>query len=247
MNFKTGLGTFLVSFLYSQSLCAQTILFPSDSLVSAELVKYQKEEMVWYLHKDSQKSAIADIETTINPDYENTRMLVVQQVKMNGSPKVWCDTTVVDRITLSPIYHSSFNSQREMVLNFAGREITGYYKTLADNQIMNIEDTVRARFHDSNFYPHLIRFLPLKAGYQARIPIYDFNPKKHGLLFATITRVTDGGAAIDSQEAIPCFVVEVIDEIAPHARSTYYISKKDRRLIKSDISVGEKRMSIESR
>ena len=74
------------------------------------------------------------------------------------------------------VYHSSVNGQRTMSLSFKNNRIDGYYKNHRDGTLIDIHDQVNGPYFDSNIYPDLIRFLPLKTGYRATIPIYDFTP-----------------------------------------------------------------------
>ena len=67
------------------------------------------------------------------------------------------------------------HSQRDIGLKLNGKDVGGYYKNHKGHTLTKVQDKVDTPYFDSNIYPHLIRFLPLKTDYQAVNPIYDFN------------------------------------------------------------------------
>ncbi len=63
-----------------------------------------------------------------------------------------------------------------MVLQFV-EKITGYYLDKQTGTTTQISEKTEAPFFDSNFYPQLLRLLPLKKNYATTISIFDYNPK----------------------------------------------------------------------
>jgi hypothetical protein len=109
---------------------------------------------------------------------------------MKGQTSVWIDSTIADRNTFKPIYHSSYNAQRNMVLNFKN-PVTGYYLDKASVAKKEINQITISPYFDSNLYPLIIQTLPLASGYTSVIPIFDYNPKtKTGELKAYVSSVT---------------------------------------------------------
>ena len=106
-----------------------------------------------------------------------------------------------------------------------------------------ISERSNASFFDSNFYPQLIRFLPLKNGYEAEISIFDYNPKaKIGLLKATIKGVEEVEIDFDGQLRKVWKVVTTDDISNNMATITYYIDKFSRKFLKQDLQIGERKM-----
>lgn len=66
------------------------------------------------------KSVLTDIQKG------EKKIYIITTINMEQSPSKWIGSTIVDAVNFKPIYHSSFNSQRNKVLNF-GKEVTGYY------------------------------------------------------------------------------------------------------------------------
>ncbi|SFE18000.1 DUF3108 domain-containing protein [Spirosoma endophyticum] len=246
MNLQTtGLLLLSVLGIHHQGL-AQARLVPSTTLLANYVVTTEKQNSNWYMWQDSAKRELATITTTIQPGFQGDKVLIVQKIAMKGAPGTWVDTTVALQKTMAPIYHSSFNGQRNMVLAFNGQRIEGYYKNQKDGIVTLVNDQMSEPYFDSNIYPHLIRFLPLKAGYQATIPIYDFNPRQHGLLFARVTDVKETMLTDKNGQKIPCYAVQVTDDLSPDSQTTHYIAKKDRAVVKLELVAGSRRMSIEA-
>jgi hypothetical protein len=80
--------------------------------------------MSWFMLQDTLKIQIGNIQTQIQKEKE--RIYIITTVNMKQSLTKWIDSTIVESQTFKPIYHSSFNQQRDMVLEF-GEKITGYY------------------------------------------------------------------------------------------------------------------------
>ncbi|RYY30291.1 MAG: hypothetical protein EOP46_21505 [Sphingobacteriaceae bacterium] len=164
---------------------------------------------------------------------------------MKQMKTAWVDTAIADAKTLTPIYHSSFNGQRDMVLHFA-MPVTGYYFDKMKKSSLPINDTVSRPFFDSNLYPNIIAWLPLKVGYTAILPIYDYSPDKKGrLLKASIKGVSEGTYQSAFSGAHKVWIVAVTDEISGNSSSTYYIDQQTRQLWQQEIKTGSKIMLMQ--
>jgi len=244
MRCKGSMMTMLVLAVTTFDGIAQQKLIPSTTLLTTPLSKPEKQTSTWYLGQGSARRALAAITTTIRPQYQADKILIIQEIAMNGTSNTWIDSTIALQATLAPVYHSSYNEQRDMVLHFRGSQVVGYYRNKQDQLTTRVQNQLTEPCFDSNLYPHLIRFLPLRTGYQALLPIYDYSPKKQGVLLARVVAVTE--TVLTSQgQATPCYVVQVSDEISPDSQATYYVAKADRRLLKSELLIGGRRMSIE--
>ncbi len=79
-----------------------------------------------------------------------------------------------------------------MVLKFE-KVVTGFYNVKMKQKNTIIKDRTLMEYFDSNLYPFLIGWLPLKEGYTQNISIYDYNPTaKIGVLKARVTEVKSG-------------------------------------------------------
>lgn len=232
---------FLLSFLFSISFSyGQSILNPSNHNANLDLLKSGAHTMSWFMVQDSTEMKIGNVKTEINKEEKKT--YIITTVDMNQSPSTWVDSTVVTTLDFKPIYHSSYNMQRDMVLKF-GNKITGYYFDKQSNTKSKISEETNKPFFDSNFYPQLIRLLPLKEGYTNTISIFDYNPKsKTGVITATIKNTAET-TIYSNGELKEVWKIETTDDISNNtAISTYYIDKSTRQLLKQEIDFGGRKM-----
>jgi hypothetical protein len=159
------------------------------------------------------------------------------------SPSI--DSTIADKTTLRPVYHSSHNAQRNMVLKF-GDIITGSYADKQKGTIIPITDSAANSFFDSNLYPTLIRWLPLRTGYMKDLAIYDYNPRgKTGVMKVSVICVRQSDYLHQNRELKRVYLVTVKDEIS-QGTTTYYVDVQTRKLWKMVIAVGERKMMMEA-
>ncbi|MEQ5790037.1 hypothetical protein J4E06_03170 [Muricauda sp. NFXS6] len=226
-----------------QVMGQKSILTPENNPVDKSLIDEETYEMAWYMLKDSSKIEIGKVRSEIKKKMKG--IYIITTVEMPSAPTTWVDSTIVGRRKLEPMYHSSFNQQRDMVLNFS-EQVTGYYNDKGSGKKTEISESVDAPFFDSNFYPQLIRWLPLKTGYNSTIAIFDYNPKSGtGILTATIKNTEQ--ATLELKGAIKeVWKVTVTDDISKNtAISTYYIEKESRKVLKQEIDMGGRKMVME--
>lgn len=229
--------TLLVFVLISAS--AQSSLIPGKNSFERKWLKNESYEMIWYLLKDTTKIEIGKVTTHVSIDKKVLTMIT--KVSINNVTSSWIDSTLADIATLKPIRHSSFNKQRDMVLNF-DHVVTGFYHDKVKDQNTVIRDAVAVDYFDSNLYPMLIRWLPLKEGYKENIAIYDYNPSaKIGVMNAGIQKVTEGTYRSIKTGVKEVWIVTVTDEIS-NGVATYYIDKQDRTLWKQEMNAGGRTM-----
>jgi hypothetical protein len=235
----TSLIIFTVSFAN-----AQTTLGPSKNAVEKKWIKNQNYQMVWYALRDTARMEIGKVSTAISSDNKN--ITVVTQVSMKQMKTPWVDTTVAEKSTLKPIRHSSYNGQRDMVLNF-GKVVTGSYNNKIKKKQTEIKDTTNEAYFDSNLYPTLISWLPLKEGYKKDIAIYDYNPDgKIGVIKAFVKEVKKGIYESKKSGTHNVWIVTVADEIGngENGISTYYIDVLDRKVWKQEMNAGGRKMEM---
>ena len=211
---------------------------PKHNDVNSTLIKNEETEMNWYAVKDTTKIEIGKVITKISR--ASNEVNITTTVKMKGAPSDWTDETSAKLPSLAPVKHSSFNMQRDMVLNF-DKEVTGYYLDKASNKKTEINEKTPEDFFDSNIYPQLIRWLPLKENYKTNIAIYDYNPKKSGVLKVNIQSTEKG-----MYKNTPVWIVKTTDGITDHkAITTFYIDTKTRQLLKQEMDMGPRKMLVE--
>ncbi|WP_294276807.1 hypothetical protein [uncultured Chryseobacterium sp.] len=218
----------------------QTVQTPKKNQVDGSLIKNEVYSMIWYALKDTAKVEIGKVETQILKSGKN--ITVSSTVKMKNMPD-WKDETVAEFSNFSPVKHTSFNVQRDILLDF-GKEntVTGYYLDKTKNNRTEINETTEGKFFDSNLYTQLIRWLPLKEGYTTEMAIFDYNPASgKGIMKAYITGTKKG-----TYKNKPVWMVSVTDDISQQkAVSTYYIDSKTRELLKQEIDMGPRKMVME--
>jgi len=225
--------------VYSQG----SLLSPSNNTANTKLIKSETSEMIWFILQDTLKIQIGTVQTQIQKKREN--IYIITTVNMKQSPTKWIDSTIVENHTFKPIYHSSFNQQRDMVLQF-GENITGYYLDKQTNLKTIILEKIDKPFFDSNFYPQLIRLLPLKSGYSNTISIFDYNPNsKIGVITATIKNTKETSINFRGKKT-QVWKVETTDDISNNtAIIIYFIDKATRKLLKQEIDIDGRKMLME--
>lgn len=221
---------------------AQSLLTPSKKSFEKKWIKNSEYQMIWYSLKDTAKFEIGKVTTQISSD--KTNLTVISQISMKNMKTPWVDSTVANLKTLKPIKHSSYNMQRDMVLNF-GEIVTGFYNDKMKKNTIIVNDTTKSDYFDSNLYPFIIGWLPLENNYKQDISIYDYNPSaKIGVIKASVKNVTSSTYQTDKNGIKNVWVVTVSDEIGngENAVSTYYFDKVDRKLWKQEIDVNGRKM-----
>ncbi|HET9056615.1 MAG TPA: hypothetical protein VFN30_07200 [Chitinophagaceae bacterium] len=222
----------------------QNLLVPSKKSFDKKWIKNSGYQMTWYLLKDTAKTEIGKVTTQISVNKKN--LTVITQVSIKNIKNTWIDSTVADVKTLKPIRHSSYNTQRDMVLNF-GNVVTGFYNDKIKKTYEIINDTTTVEYFDSNLYPVLIGWLPFRDGYSQDISIYDYNPSgKIGTLKASIKNVSSGTCQTDKNGIRKVWIVTVTDEIGSDKNNvnTYYFDKTDRKLWKQELDANGRKMMM---
>ncbi|MDW9379970.1 hypothetical protein [Chryseobacterium sp. JV558] len=228
--------------LSSANFFAQNLLSPENSGINSKLIKDETTEAVWYAEKADTKIEIGTIITEIKR-LNKTDLLIKTMVKMKQTPDAkWTDSTLVKTSNFAPIYHSSYNINRDMALKSGKDKVTGYYLD-KKSQKKDIIEIPAAHYFDSSSYAMLIRYLPLKENYTAEISIFDYNPKseKKGMMKAYI---------LDTQKTEykgkPVWIVKTNDDISGKtSTTTYYIDTTTRKIIKQDMDMAGRKMSLE--
>lgn len=239
-----SLKLFVVLLIAAFTGNAQQVLVPAATAFEKKWVKNIQYQMIWYALRDTVKTELGKVTTEIITDDVN--ITVVTNVSMKNFKSPWVDSSIANRKTLQPIRHASYNMQRDMVLDF-GKIVTGFYFDKMKRTRTVVNDSTAGDYFDSNLYPVLIGWLPLKDNYQQGISIYDFNPAaKIGLLKASVNNVASGTYQSEKNGLRKVWIVTVSDEIGngENGVSTYYFDKTDRKLWKQEMNANGYKMMM---
>lgn len=215
---------------------AQVTLVPGKNAFEKKWISNTQYKMKWLAVKDTSKFEVAEVQTKFIK--QKNKLTVITNVKMKNSAEPWIDTTIAYVSTLKPIYHSSYNKQRDMIINF-GPTVTGIYKDKIKNEELTIYDKPTRYYFDSNIYPVLIGWLPLKDGYTRNIAIYDYVPgNEKSIREASITEVES--QKFKTKAGLRAvWVVTIVDK---QSKYIFYFDKHDRTLWKQEINAGGRKM-----
>lgn len=97
----------------------------------------------------------------------------VQKLKRGNSEHVDSVRAALD--SFAPLFHSSLNNNREILLQFNSSGVEGTYKP-ANSTPVDIHQTFGHRYFDSNWVDLVIRLLPLRSGYERTIKTFEVAP-----------------------------------------------------------------------
>lgn len=220
---------------------AQNILSPSNIRLDSKYIQNESSEVSWSIENAGSKIEIGKVITEFKK-LNKKDLLIKTTVKMKQVSEAWVDSTIIKISDFQPIYHSSFNSMRDMSLRFTKNKVTGYYLDKKTQKKDIINEITTSSYFDSNSYPALIRFLPFKESYTTEISIFDYNPTaKKGVIKAYIEKVEKG-----EYNGKKVWIVKITDDIQDRkSESTYYIDSATRKVLKQEINANGKRMTIE--
>lgn len=238
-----NIAAFLFLFTFV-SVSAQTAMVPGDVTLETKYIKPEKYQMKWYIVQDAQnKHEVARINTEIVPT--KTRLNIITNVEVNNAKTTWIDSTIVLKSNLAPVRHYSDNLERAVRLKF-GASVKGSYNDKLKKEKAAIDDAVaQGQYFDSNFYPYLVRLLPLKEGYTQEIAAYDYSPAKKGIVTQKITEVKSGTYKTKAGLKAVWLVTSRETVKGQSAEVKYYIDKADRKLYRQEIFDGAMRTLIE--
>ncbi|UQB68772.1 hypothetical protein [Epilithonimonas zeae] len=235
--------TFLILLIIGSTnfFSAQNLLSPTNIKLDPKYIQDESSEVSWTMENAGSKFEIGKV-TTDFKKLNKKDLLIKTTVKMKQSPEAWVDSTIVKISNFQPVYHSSFNSMRDMSITFNKNKATGYYLDKKTQKKDIIDEATTLPYFDSNSYPAMIRFLPLAENYTAEISIFDYNPTaKKGIIKAYIEKVEKS-----EYNGKKVWIVKSTDDIQDRkAESTYYIDMITRKVIKQEINAGGRKMIME--
>lgn len=235
--------TFLIFLIIGNAnfVSAQTLLSPSNVKLNSKYIQEESSEVSWTIENAGQKIEIGKV-TTDFKKLNKKELLIKTTVKMKQSPETWVDSTIVKISDFQPVYHSSFNSMRNMSISFNKNRATGYYLDKKTQKKDLIDEETTSSYFESNAYPALIRFLSIKENYMTEISIFDYNPTaKKGVIKAYIEKVEKA-----EYKGKKVWVVKTTDDIQDRkTESIYYIDIDSRKVLKQEINAGGRKMIME--
>ncbi|WP_118972884.1 DUF3108 domain-containing protein [Taibaiella koreensis] len=231
--------TILITLITAQAY-GQPVLVPGAHIVDLQWAKEGAQQMTWYALRDTLRMEIGSVRNQIIR--ERGTLISVTQVHLKKTAATWVDTSIALWPALKPVYHASYNAQRDMVLHF-GPVITGFYYDKIKPDTQDINERVSSPYFDSNLYPQLLAWLPLKEGYRQTLAVYDYNSAVSGLTEVHIVEVSSSTYSSARSGIRPVWIVKVNDNIGGSDNtSSYFFDKADRKLWQQEISAGERKM-----
>ncbi|GAB0155226.1 hypothetical protein CHRYSEOSP005_04870 [Chryseobacterium sp. Alg-005] len=235
---KTLLSVFFLLFMLPAM--AQDVITPKNIKLESAFIKDETYDMLWFMENAGQRIEIGKINTIIKKD--KGKILIRTSLKMKQMQEEMIDSAVAKINNMEPVEHSSFAGHRDIRMNF-GKDVTGYYLDKKTNEKSIINEAVApASYFDSNLYPSIIRWLPLKEDYKATLRIFDYNPAaKKGVMNAYIKNVKK-----ESLNGKMVWVITTTDDITDNKTLvTYYIDTDQRKLLKQEVEIDRRKMVME--
>ncbi len=232
----------LLTFI-SFTLTAQNFMVPGDTTLETKWMKNESYQMKWYVISGAERHEVARINSRIVVG--KSQLSIITSVDVNNAKTTWIDSTITKLPSFAPVRHYSDNLERAVSLKF-GTSVTGSYLDKLKKQKITINSAVaQGQYFDSNFYPYLIRLLPLKDGYTQNIATYDYSVAKSGAIMAQIKEVKSGTYK-SKQGSRAVWIVTSIETIKGQVSQVdYFIDKADRRIWKQEIFDGIQHTLIE--
>jgi hypothetical protein len=188
--------------------------------------------MGYYAVSGSNNTEICSFAIDVNAN--NKTLSIFTTLTFLGTGEKWTDTCISDVNTFKPIYRSSFNGDKEYVLQY-GTDVTGYYYNKKEGKRNAIKEPIKELFFDSYTYPYLLGLLPLTTGYKKDIMVYDYKPEHtSNVKKARIEEVRNNIYVSGVTGEHKVWQVSVFEE-ATGDKYEYYIDKETRRIWKIGI------------
>ncbi len=198
-----------------------------------------KTEMSYYIVNGNNKTEICSFLIDINIIANN--ISIYTTLKFLNSKESWLDTCILNT-NLKPAYYSSYRNDAEYALHF-GQNISGYYfdKKIQSRKV--ITAAIQEPFFISYSYPYLLGLLPLRSGYIADFPVYDYKPDGNTITLTHIKEVKSNQYQSNLTGKHPVWQVSVLEEESGDSYE-YYIDKETHRTWKIEIKSNGKNILL---
>lgn len=230
-------------------MCIMTVTSQEISLQNTNLKTYllQKpnhtSKMKWYMLQGENKLEIGEVSTqhlTIGDS-----LIVITSVNLKQNATKWTDSTICNLYNFKPLYHSSYNHNRDITIAY-NDTIKIKYENNINNKKNELSVIKPTPYIDSNFYPFLIKFLPYDKQEQFKLKIFEYNPDTEGPILKDlhIQKVQ-----LDNTDQIafnkPYWKVKVWLNNQTDQVSYYFIGKDDNEIWKQKMQTPRGEMLME--
>lgn len=226
---------YIVCFAGSFLSHSQIILKPGSKEFDFGKLKASSVEMELLAQSKTGFIPVGSFSVSVKPTAKTISVFTV--LEMYANKEKYFDTTIADLNTLQPVYRSSRNPSKEMVLSY-GKEIKGFYYDRAGNTTIAINESTDKSVFDGYIYPYVFSAMPLTLGYRAKLQVYDYKPG-NGSNFSTTTIVSVKNNIYKSQYSGEHKVWQVnVHEESTNDWYDYFIDKESSRIWKIEMKTG---------
>lgn len=221
-------------FLITVEVKSQEVLKPGSSAFNGQWIREGKSEMGYYLVNGNKKVEICNF--TVDLTKSDMGISLYTSLKFLGTDQVWLDTCVLNK-DLIPQYRSSHRGEIDYSLWFTS-EITGNYRDKKSNIEIGVKEKFTEPFFESYSYPYLIGMLPLKSGYKAHFPVYEYKPeRKENFSLVRIEEVKSSLYVSSLTGEHQVWQISAVEDGTGDLYE-YFIDKEDRRIWKIQLRSG---------
>ncbi len=207
----------------------QNKITPGDTSIERAFLKSEVYNMAYSIKQNGTYFEIGNYETRIT--VEENQFNVKTTLEFYNSDILWQDHFVSDANSLKPISSiSDRKGDRIISIRFADK-ITGIFRNDKNGLETPILVENTDNFFDISTYPYLLKSLPLKSGYQARIPVFDFEAVDANKKFSEVIlrEVKSDLFVSDLTGEHQVWKLDVFEESTKH-NFQYFIDKSNRRI-----------------
>ncbi|SKA14925.1 hypothetical protein SAMN04488128_1021106 [Chitinophaga eiseniae] len=196
-----------------------------------KLLKNDRFSLACYKVKNGHETPIGTL--TVGLQAAGGQLSVTAVTAFTGM-EAWKDTVVSDLKSLRPVYRSSHNSMRDMILHF-GNDVTGYHVDKKTSRTSEINEAGDRFCVDSYIYPFLLSTLPLSSGYQTDFPVYDYKPSNTDSVKIAVVKEVKNSVYVSKITGNHDVWEVTVHEPSTGEKSVSYSDKKTRHLWQVDV------------
>lgn len=211
------------------------VLTPGHAVLSNVKLKPGKSSYVFTLTKDGTTKQVGGLKEELVklPWQGQPHYLRVCHIKFGNNSIL--DSGLAELSTLAPVYHRSYQTNKQMLFDFAGTVITGSVNSMDSmGQRSNpVHHSVTHRLFDSYYEDIIARTLPFDNGFVFKFPEYIY--ERGGLVWSTGKVIANGKHEVEDTLAMRTAEVHFYehDDKGAVTRETIYVIDIDDRSIQS--------------
>jgi hypothetical protein len=221
------ISLFIIIHLVVFCCFGQVTILPGDKSIDESFIKPGLTTLGYYYGSEAQGKDIGTYEIEIS--IIDKKITVNSTLYFKNTIKEWKDVCVAEANSFKPMSYSSDRNERFFELSFSNT-ITGKFTTKQNNATNLITQAIKEKYFDINIYPHVIRTLPLKLGYKAILPVYDYEAIDKSKLYNVVIKEVKTdifNSLLTGKHEV--WKVLVFEESTGH-NFEYLIDKKSRRI-----------------